>query len=73
MLLKDNKFPHLLFICFRLGILKAHSNVRMELKEISVNYMTPHTEIIEMEVETAILSASNSNVENPFEGEESEW
>ena len=35
--------------------------------------MTPHTEIIEMEVETAILSASNSNVENPFDGEESEW
>ena len=45
----------------------------MKLKEFSVNYRTPHTEIIEMEVETAILSASIGNVENPVEGEESGW
>ena len=45
----------------------------MELKEFSINYTTPHTEIIEMEVENAILSASDANVENPVEGEESDW
>ena len=45
----------------------------MELKELSVNYITPHMEIIEMEVENAILSASDANVENPVEGEESDW
>lgn len=45
----------------------------MKLKDFLVNYITPHAEIIEMEVETAILSASNGNVENPVEGEESDW
>lgn len=45
----------------------------MELKEFSINYTTPHTEIIEMEVENAILSASDANVENPVEGDESDW
>lgn len=45
----------------------------MKLKDFSVNYITPHAEIVVMEVETAILSASNGNVENPIEGEESDW
>ena len=45
----------------------------MKSKDFSVDYITPHTEIIEMEVETAMLSASNSNMENPIEGEESDW
>ncbi|MBO5075620.1 MAG: hypothetical protein J6C35_09990 [Bacteroidales bacterium] len=45
----------------------------MKLKDFSVNYIAPHTEIIEIEVETAILSVSNVNVENPIEGEESDW
>ena len=45
----------------------------MKLKDFSVNYITPYAEIVVMEVETAILSASNGNVENPVEGEESDW
>ena len=35
--------------------------------------MTPILEMIEVEVETAILVASGGNVENPVEGEESDW
>lgn len=63
-----------LYLCLRFsGDCKSTKNVRMKLKEFSVNYRTPHTEIIEMEVETAILSASIGNVENPVEGEESGW
>lgn len=45
----------------------------MKLKDFSVNYIAPHAEIVVMEVEAAILSASNGNVENPIEGEESDW
>ena len=63
-----------LYLCLRFsGDCKSTKKVRMKLKEFSVNYRTPHTEIIEMEVETAILSASIGNVENPVEGEESGW
>ena len=45
----------------------------MRLKDFLGNYIAPHAEIVVMEVETAILSASNGNVENPVEGEESDW
>ena len=43
----------------------------METK--SITYITPTLKIIEIEVETAILVASGGNVENPVEGEESDW
>ena len=39
----------------------------------SISYITPILELIELEVETAILVASGGNVENPVEGEESDW
>ena len=43
----------------------------MKYKDFS--YETPKFEVIKIEVESAILSASSGNVENPIEGEESEW
>jgi hypothetical protein len=43
----------------------------MKGKEFS--YETPKFEVIKIEVESAILSASSGNVENPVEGEESDW
>jgi hypothetical protein len=43
----------------------------MKVKDLS--YETPKFEVLKIEVESAILSASRGNVENPIEGEESEW
>lgn len=64
---------HIFFISALSRNCECINKLLMKLKDCSVNYTTPHTEIIEMEVETAILSSSNSNVENPVEGEESDW
>ena len=66
------KYPHI-YLYLLSGNCQGTNNLQMELKEFSVNYITPHMEIIEMEVENAILSASDANVENPVEGEESDW
>ena len=66
------KFPHI-YLYLLSGNCEGTNNLQMELKELSVNYITPHMEIIDMEVENAILSASDANVEKPVEGEESDW
>ena len=39
----------------------------------SISYKTPILDIIEIEVESAILIASGGNIENPVEGDESNW
>lgn len=41
-------------------------------KELSV-YEAPQMKLVEIQVETAILTVSGSNVENLLEGEESDW
>lgn len=38
-----------------------------------ISYETPQFEVIRIEVESSILTASNGNVEDPIEGEESDW
>ena len=43
------------------------------MKDKDLSYETPKFEAIQIEVESAILSASGGNVENPIEGEESDW
>ena len=43
------------------------------MKEKQICYISPYFETIEMEPEGAVLAASDSNVENPVEGEESDW
>ena len=43
------------------------------MKEKQICYISPYIETIEMESEGVVLAASDSNVENPVEGEESDW
>ena len=43
------------------------------MKENTKTYDTPLMEYIEIAVETAILIFSGDNLENPSEGEESDW
>ena len=43
------------------------------MKEKQICYISPCVETIEMELDGAVLAASDSNVENPVEGEESDW
>ena len=42
------------------------------MKGKDLSYETPKFEVIKIDVESAMLSASG-NVENPIEGEESDW
>lgn len=43
------------------------------MKEKQLCYISPYVETIDMEPDGAVLAASYSNVENPVEGEESDW
>ena len=43
------------------------------MKDKGFFYETPKVDVINIEVESAVLSASSGNVENPVEGEESDW
>ena len=43
------------------------------MKGNDFSYETPKCRVIKIEVESAILIASSGNVENPIEGEESDW
>lgn len=43
------------------------------MKDKDFFYQTPKVDVINIEVESAVLSASSGNVENPVEGEESDW
>ena len=43
------------------------------MKDQDFFYETPKVKVINIEVESAVLSASGGNVENPVEGEESDW
>ena len=43
------------------------------MKDKDLSYETPKFVVIKIEVESAILSASSGNIENPIEGEESDW
>ena len=66
-----HKFPHLTFYLLSLGI--GYQQLINEMEKKSIPYKSPMSEIIEIEVETALLFTSGSNVENPVDGEEIDW
>ena len=43
------------------------------MKDKQRYYETPQCRVMKIEIESAILIASSGNVENPIEGEESDW
>ena len=43
------------------------------MKDKDRSYETPKSAVIKIEIESALLSASSGNIENPIEGEESDW
>jgi hypothetical protein len=43
------------------------------MKDKYLDYVTPAFEVLKLELESAILVGSAGNVENPIEGEESDW